>query len=241
VGELPSILADSDATGVAANGAGEPAVEVIGHAESEPATATQRPAPRWSYARSRTPAHFLTVPSLGPVGRRRHPATLIALSLLTLGGYAIIWHRRINREMSEFDARIDVSPGASTLAVLLPWLAGFAATAAAVTLLLMRQFDRPVAGITTTMIVVLAAGILAVSDTMLLFPLSLVATVRTLERVRCIEERVGMERDLQLRPVRHLGVLAVPFLGLIAHVVIVQRRVNAVWATVAPKTSGRRG
>ncbi|MGI8847326.1 MAG: hypothetical protein ACR2GX_03530 [Candidatus Dormibacteria bacterium] len=221
----------------------EPALEVVGHVETAPeveAGDETAPMPRWSYARPRTPAHFLTVPSLGPVGRRRHPLLVFALCVITLGGYAVAWHRRINREASDFDARIDVAPGASALAIFMPWWAAFAATLTGAALLGLQQFHHPVSGVSTTVAWALLPAVLVVSDLILLFPLSLVATVMSLERIRGLEDRVGIEHDHQIRPVARLAVLGIPFLGLIWHVMSTQRRLNAIWTTVEPRVAGPR-
>ena len=213
--------------------ADETTIEVIGHAETEPSTET----PRWSYARSSAPAHFLTVPSLGPVGRRRHPLVVGLLTIVSLGGYNVAWHDQVNGELSDFDARVDVRPGRSAIAVLLPWLASLVTTAAGAALLGLKLTGHPVAGFTQPEIIALCCGLAAIGLVTVLFPPSLMATLMTLERVRRTEERVGVGSEAQIHPVRRIAVLAIPVVGLIAHIVGVQRRLNAVWATVEPRAS----
>src|ERR1700694_6044916 len=73
-----------------------------------------------------SPVTVVTAPSvsLGPIGKRRSPAAVVLLSVLTLGAYALIWHKRINTEMGDFDTRMHVRPGRSALAVAIPWLLG---------------------------------------------------------------------------------------------------------------------
>ena len=44
--------------------------------------------------------------SLGPVGRCRSIALLVALSIATVGLFAVVWFARANREMREFDPRM---------------------------------------------------------------------------------------------------------------------------------------
>ncbi len=73
---------------------------------------------------------LLAVPSLGPAGTRRHPLAVAVLSAITLGAYTVGWHARVNREMSDFDARLEVHPGASAFGVALAWLAGLLCTLA---------------------------------------------------------------------------------------------------------------
>jgi hypothetical protein len=208
-------------------------IEVIGHAETDIAP----DAPRWTYTRSSAPAHFLTVPSLGPVGRRRHPIVVGLLTVFSLGGYVVAWHDQVNGEISDFDARVDVRPGRSALAVLLPWLAGLVTTATGAALLGLRLTGHPVAGITLPEIIALCCGLAAVGLVTVFFPPSLMASLMTVERVRRTEERVGIGSEAQIHPVRRMVVLALPGIGLVAHIVGVQRRLNAVWSTVAPRSS----
>ena len=54
--------------------------------------------------------------SLGPVGKHRSTFGVVALSIVTLGIYSLVWHNRVNREVGNFDpTRMHVSsPGRST-------------------------------------------------------------------------------------------------------------------------------
>ncbi|MDQ6847906.1 MAG: hypothetical protein M3019_10075, partial [Candidatus Dormibacteraeota bacterium] len=57
------------------------------------------------------------------------------------------------------------------------------------------------------------------------------------ERLRCVEEHVGTTTDRQVRAVGSAMLLAVPLIGGLVLLGVAQRRLNAVWAAVAP--SGR--
>jgi hypothetical protein len=61
-------------------------------------------------------------PAMAPVsyrvGKTRHPWGVWLLSLVTLGIYGLYWYYTVNRELQEFDPRIDVNPGLSLLALL---------------------------------------------------------------------------------------------------------------------------
>lgn len=51
------------------------------------------------------------------VGKTRGPVAVWLLSLVTLGIYFLVWWYKINREVRDFAASIEVSPGIATLAV----------------------------------------------------------------------------------------------------------------------------
>ena len=55
---------------------------------------------------SRTSTLMVVAPLFGPVGRRRHPAAVVALSIASLGLYALIWHGRITREIAGLGLRL---------------------------------------------------------------------------------------------------------------------------------------
>jgi hypothetical protein len=61
-------------------------------------------------------------PAVAPVsyriGKTRHPWGVWLLSLVTVGIYGLYWYYTVNRELQEFDPRIDVNPGLSLLALL---------------------------------------------------------------------------------------------------------------------------
>jgi hypothetical protein len=50
------------------------------------------------------------------LGELRRPIGVWALSLLTLGIYGLVWYYRVNSELRDYDARIEVSPGRAVLA-----------------------------------------------------------------------------------------------------------------------------
>lgn len=217
-----------------------------------PALAPPAPLSRWAGqpAAPQLGSNGLPVPSLGPVGRRRHPAAVALLSVVTLGIYSIGWHARINREMSEFDARLEVSPGASALGVATAWLVGLASSLAGAALLLGHllrigpSLMVAVDGVTVMGRFVrwdylMLGGILVVPYLALVLPFSVIAVVMTLERVREIQERVGIRSDRQIRPVRHACLLLVPIAGGLWHVAVVQSRLNQVWQRSASPLGNR--
>lgn len=188
--------------------------------------------------RSRSAARAL--PMFGPIGRPRSALLVILLSVLTLGAYALGWHHRINRELEEFDPKLHSRPGRSMLAVLVPWLAGLAATLAGAAVIITTRmavrlpFDLHV---TTTQAYLLLAGLLAVPYLMLVLSFSTVAVVMTLERLRAVEEHVGATTDRQVRPVGNALLLAIPVIGGLILLAVEQRRLNAIWQAV--ERSGR--
>ena len=180
------------------------------------------------------------LPSLGPAGERRHPALVVALAVVSLGVYPLAWHARVNRELSHFDARLEVSPGASTLPVALAWLAGLLCSLAGAAALLGHALQIgpvviPLAsgptlhGITVTWPQLMLAGLLTVPYLVLLIPLSAVAVVMTLERVRVVQERVGMRPDGQIRPAARACLLLIPIIGGLWYLASVQSSLNRVW------------
>lgn len=199
--------------------------------------------PVWTYSHSTVESPQLIVPSLGPVGRRRHPLAVLALNVATLGFYNVIWHRKVNQEMTDFDVRIEVRPGASTFAVFLPWLAGFAATISGAALWGLQQthptaLGEALPGLQTWMIIALACGVVAVPYLEMIFSPAAIAHVMTLERLRVVEERVGFRTRGQIHPVARLGLLLFPVIGWLCHSISAQRRLNAVWgATTVAKSS----
>ncbi|MCK9923719.1 DUF4234 domain-containing protein [Frankia sp. AgPm24] len=59
----------------------------------------------------------------GMLGRHRNPfAAWLGLPLLTLGVYPFVWVYKTNRELAEYDRRIQVNPTLSVLAFLIGWL-----------------------------------------------------------------------------------------------------------------------
>ncbi len=184
----------------------------------------------------------LEVPvSLGLVGKHRMPAVVIVLSLVTFGLYSLIWHARINREVSDFDTRMHVAIGRTTWALVIPWLAGVATSAAGVLLLLAPQLGiTPPAGITATPLgYILVAGLFVVPWLELLLPFSLVAIAMTAERVRICQDRIGLTRDVQLRPAAAVAWLLVPLIGRLVLMAKLQNSLNGVWERVAPPASHR--
>jgi hypothetical protein len=185
------------------------------------------PGPWSSPAPIRPPA----APSLGPVGKRRRPAAVIALSVITLGIYSLAWHSRVNREMAEFDARLEVKSGVSALGVAIPWLLGVLTTLAGAADLAIRLLHVHVSLTLPSRMVgfALLGGIAIVPYLVLLLPFSVVALVMTLERLRVVQERVGICPDGQVRPVARACLLLLPVIGGLWHLAAVQSRLNRVW------------
>ena len=191
----------------------------------EPVAAGRASAPRPQ------PPHF------GPVGRSRSPLLVPIAAALTLGVYALVWHRTINRELEEFDPKLHSRPVRSALALAVPWLVGLLVTLAGAALIVGSRLgvQLPLAAHVSHLASYLMLGGLAVVPYLtLLLPVSLIAVVMTLERLRCVEEHVGTTTDRQVRPVADALLLAVPVVGGLFLVAAEQRRLNAVWDAVAP-------
>lgn len=179
-----------------------------------------------------------TSPPLGPVGKRRSGFAVVALTIVTLGIYGLVWYSRVNREMGDFDHHMRVKPGRSTWAVALPWLVAVLVTAGGATRIILDQlgvllpFD-PL--FTTTDALFAPLAFLFIPYLMALFPFSLVAVVMTNERIRTVEDRVGIGADVQMKPVSAASSLLIPLVGLPKLMAEQQRRLNAIWNHVAPE------
>jgi hypothetical protein len=188
--------------------------------------------PRALMPSARAQVTIPSVPSFGPSGKRRSAVAVIALSVITLGVYALIWHARINAEMGYFDTRMHVHPKRSTIPVVVVWLLGVLislAGAARIVLAVLNvalPFDP---GFTVLQGYFLLGGIAVIPYMELLIPFSLVAITMTLERVRILEDRVGRTTDVQLRPSLAVAWLLVPIVGGLILQATVQRRLNRVW------------
>ena len=176
----------------------------------------------------------VAVTAFGPAGRRRSPAMVVLLSVLTLGFYALWWHHRVNREMAEFDPRMSVDAGRSTWAVAVPLIIGWMVAAAAGARYLLALGGTPTADlpISAEQSLFLAFSPLVVPYLELLLPFSAAAVVMTHERARIIEDRVDVPSDRQLRPVSALGWLTVPVVGGLVGMARMQQHLNEVWRTV---------
>jgi hypothetical protein len=182
----------------------------------------------------------LLQPHFGPVGRSRPPLLVPLLAIVTLGVYALVWHQRMNRELEEFDPKLHSRPMRSAVSLAVPWLAGVLVTLAGAALIVGGRLSLhlPLASHVSPLQSYLMLGGLAVVPYLtLLLPISLIAVVMTLERLRCVEEHVGTTTDRQVRPVGATLLLAVPVVGGLLLLAAEQRRLNAVWDAVAP--SGR--
>jgi hypothetical protein len=171
-------------------------------------------------------------PSLGPIGKQRSTLAVVALSIVTLGVYSLVWHNRVNREIGNFDTRMHVIPGRSTLAVSIPWALGWlmsVAGAARIVLAVLNvslPFDPHFSVLQGYG---LLAGGLLIPYLELLLPFSAIAMAMTLERVRIVEDRIGRTTDVQLRPVRAICWLLLPIAGGLVLLATMQRRLNRVW------------
>lgn len=170
--------------------------------------------------------------SLGPVGKHRSTFAVVVLSMVTLGVYSLVWHNRVNREVGNFDTRMHVIPGRSTLAVTIPWVLGWLVSIVGATRIVLAiasvtlPFDPH---FTVLQAYGLLAGGLVIPYLTLLLPFSAVAWVMTLERVRIVEDRIGRTTDVQLRPVRAVCWMLAPVAGGLVLIATVQRRLNRVW------------
>jgi len=171
-------------------------------------------------------------PSLGPIGKQRSTLAVVALSIVTLGVYSLVWHNRVNREIGYFDTRMHVIPGRSTLAVTIPWVLGWLVSLAGAVRIVFAvlnvnlPFDPH---FSVLQAYGLLAGVLVIPYLELLLPFSAMALIMTLERVRIVEDRIGRTTDVQLRPVRAVCWLLMPIVGGLVLMAIVQRRLNRVW------------
>jgi hypothetical protein len=182
-------------------------------------------------ASTETSAPAMT-PSLGPVGKRRSPLTVIALSLVTFGVYSLVWHNRVTREIGNFDTRMHVIPGRSTLAVAIPWALGWLVSLAGAVRIVLAvlnvnlPFDPH---FSVLQAYGLLGGGLLIPYFELLLPFSAIAVVMALERVRIVEDRIGRTTDVQLRPTQTICWLLVPVVGGLVLMATLQRRLNRVW------------
>ena len=170
--------------------------------------------------------------SLGPVGKHRSPVAVVALSIVTLGIYSLVWHNRVNHEVGNFDTRMHVIPGRSTLAVTIPWALGWLVSlvgAARIVLAVLNVTLPFNPHFTVLQAYGLLAGGLVIPYLTLLLPFSAAAWVMTLERVRIVEDRIGKTTDVQLRPTRVVCWLLFPVIGGLVLVATVQSRLNRVW------------
>jgi len=169
-------------------------------------------------------------PTFGPPGRRRSPGVMALLSVLTLGVYAIAWHRRVNQEMGDFDPRIHVHPARSAWAVFLPWFAGLLGSAAAAGIVVSSHYGVDLhLGVTAHQVLPGVAALAAVPYLVFFLPFSLVAVVRTAERVRMVEEHAGVTTDEQIRPAAVVGWLIVPIIGGLVLMGRQQGHLNRIW------------
>jgi hypothetical protein len=172
------------------------------------------------------------VTSFGPPGKRRSTFAVVALSVVTLGVYALVWHHRINREIGNFDTRMHVIPGRSTIAVAIPWAIGWLVSIAGAVRIVLAvanvslPFDPH---FTVLQAYGLLGGGLVIPYLALLLPFSAIAIVMSLERVRILEDRMGRTTDVQLRPTRVICWLLLPIAGGLILMAIMQRRLNRAW------------
>ncbi|MFN2581271.1 MAG: DUF4234 domain-containing protein [Candidatus Dormibacteria bacterium] len=241
---------ESDAAGFAD-------VEIAGRHETPPAAhggwdaPPVAPPPPWTFpsgaiagrdTAKNAPLEAPLVPSLGPEGKRRKPAAVIVLSILTLGLYSLVWHSRINTELRDFDTRMHVHAGRSTFAVTIAWLIGLLVSLGGAILIVSARmqvalpYTPPLNDVQQYL---LLGGLLLVPYLVLVIPFSIVGTVMTIERVRIAEDRVGRTTDVQLRPPRDVCWLVVPVIGGLVLLGIMQRRLNQVWELSAPAPAAR--
>lgn len=241
----------SSETADEAAGAEPDALEIAGRAEAPPpahGAGAALGAPTWSYpsgivAGRDTPAsrraheYVPTASSYGPAGKRRSRLAVVGLSLITLGGYTLVWHKRINTEVADFDPHMHVRAGRSTVAVTVAWLLGLLVSLAGAARIVLdaMKFTLPFdPHFSVTQGYLLLGGLLVIPFLVLALPFSSVAVAMTLERVRMAEDRAGKTADVQIRPVQAMCWLFVPVIGGLVLISHVQRRLNQIWETAAP-------
>ena len=200
-----------------------------------------RPAGIASPERRSVPA-LPSTQSLGPNGKHRTPWAVAVLSALTLGIYAIWWHRRVNNEMRNFDPRMHVAPGWSTIAVAVPWIIGLLISVAGAARILLDQFNVALPfdpHFTVLQAYYLLAGIVLVPYLELILTFSAVALVMTAERLRTCEECTEQTAHEHVRPVQLVLWLLVPITGGLVFQSVVQRRLNNVWRLAQPSLASR--
>ena len=179
--------------------------------------------------------------TFGPSGKHRTPAAVIVLTVLTAGLYGVIWFGKVNREMGDFDPRMRVSSNRSTWAVVPAWLIGLGASAVGAVELIAAHLTHvtlPVV-VASPIAVALLCGLLVVPYLVVVLPFAIVTAAMTLERLRVVEEHVGMTSDVQVQPPRELVRLLIPVAGGLSVMTRGQTRLNDVWDLVAPED--RRG
>ncbi len=172
------------------------------------------------------------VTSFGPAGKRRSTLAIVALSIVTLGVYSLVWYHRVNREVGNFDTRMHVVPGRSTAAVTIPWALGWLVSIAGAVRIVLAVLNVALPfdpHFTVLQAYGLLGGGLVIPYLELLLPFSAIASVMTLERVRIVEDRMGRTTDVQLRPTRVICWMLVPVVGGLILMTITQRRLNRAW------------
>jgi hypothetical protein len=170
--------------------------------------------------------------SFGPAGRRRSTVAIVALSIVTLGIYSLVWYHRVNREVGNFDTRMHVIPGRSTVAVAIPWAIGWLVSIAGAVRIVLAVANVALPfnpHFTVLQAYGLLGGGLVIPYLELLLPFSAVAAVMMLERVRIVEDRMGRTTDVQLRPTRVIFWMLIPIVGGLIVMAITQRRLNRAW------------
>jgi hypothetical protein len=210
----------------------------LGHREPAPPAVGDRNQAELPFARAAAAAPSPPpLPTFGPVGQPRSALLVPLFAAVSLGAYALVWHHRVNRELEEFDPKLHSRPRRSAFAVAVPWLIGLLITLAGAALIVAARMSvhLPLAShVTSFESYLMLAGLAVVPYLALVIPISLVAIVMTLERLRCVEEHVGTTTDRQVRPVGSALLLIVPVVGGLMLLGTEQRRLNAVWDAVAP-------
>ncbi len=172
------------------------------------------------------------VTSFGPAGKRRSTVAIVVLSIVTLGVYSLVWYHRVNREVGNFDTRMHVIPGRSTVAVAIPWAIGWLISIVGAIRIVLAVANVAVPfnpHFSVLQAYGLLLGGLLIPYLELLLPFSATAAVMTLERVRIVEDRMGRTTDVQLRPTRVIYWLLLPVAGGLILMAITQRRLNRAW------------
>lgn len=172
------------------------------------------------------------VTSFGPAGKRRSTLAIVVLSVVTLGVYSLVWYHRVNREVGNFDTRMHVIPGRSTVAVAIPWAIGWLVSIAGAIRIVLAVANVALPfnpHFSVLQAYGLLGGGLLIPYLELLLPFSAIAAVMTLERVRIVEDRMGRTTDVQLRPTLVILWMLLPVAGGLILMAITQRRLNRAW------------
>ena len=173
------------------------------------------------------------IPHFGPSGTRRNLFFAAFFSVVTLGIYGVVWLGRVTWEMRDFDPRMVVAPGKTRTAVAIPYIVSLLGVVAGADRLIAPHLSHaiPYIPMARDAALALAFNMVALGPALLLLPFALIGLVLTAERVRIVEDRVGVTPEAQVRPTSHVWLLLIPAIGGMWYMLSLQSRLNRVWAT----------